>query len=375
MGAQDTGAKQVTPRKRSVVSCTQVTPKKTKTTSTVKTPVKLYSREIQVKPLSEDKCVGHRFGTADQSTQLALAPVSIEMISDNDRILRKYTGMDSYSIFLAVHKYMTNTCGCSNDFYKDIGNPSKVFTSISTENQMLLCLYKLRMDPPEHKIAQEMGVSIGLVSTIFKFWVRLMFRKFKIINTNAPLQQLRKIMPLEVKQVYPNLREIYDATEIQTQKPTDPLAQKQLWSNYKHSHTVKIQVGCDASGTITSLSDTYGGSISDKDLFVKSKVTGHLEPGEAIMVDKGYLIQDELQGTGVQLLRPPYLKAGTQFEEHDLTHGRTIARHRGVIENVNSRIKCFKILSHKLPVNVLPLANEIVFICSFLTTLDPPFRR
>ena len=31
------------------------------------------------------------------------------------------------------------------------------------------------------------------------------------------------------------------------------------------------------------------------------------QPGEGIMVDKGYLINDLLQGTGVELMRPPFL--------------------------------------------------------------------
>jgi hypothetical protein len=182
-------------------------------------------------------------------------------------------------------------------------------------------------------------------------------------------------MPEDVKRDYSNLREIYDCTEMKTQKSSDPIAQRQLWSSYKHCHTVKVLVGCDASGVATSVSDVYGGSISDKQIFINSKVKDKLDRGDAIMVDKGFLIQDVLQGTGVEMLRPPFLKASTQLEDDDRTQGMKIARHRGVIENVNSKIKCFKILSHTIPVTLLSLINEIIFICTFLTTLDPPFRK
>ena len=93
------------------------------------------------------------------------------------------------------------------------------------------------------------------------------------------------------------------------------------------------------------------------------------------MVDKGYLINDLLQGTGVQLQRPPFLAKNCQFSEEQKAEGRKIARHRGVVENVNSKIKAFKILSQKIPIVMLPIINEIVFVCSFLTTFDKPFRR
>lgn len=111
-------------------------------------------------------------------------------------------------------------------------------------------------------------------------------------------------MTKQVKEKWPTLREIYDGTECKTQKPSDPLTQKQLWSNYKPDHTVKIQIGCTSTGAIASISDTYGGSISDKEL--KSGVMEHLNRDECIMVDKGFLIADVMQGSGVGLIRPPF---------------------------------------------------------------------
>ena len=121
-------------------------------------------------------------------------------------------------------------------------------------------------------------------------------------------------MTENVKQKWPNLREIYDGTEFKTQKPSDPFTQRQLWSNYKHDNSVKVQIGCDSTGAITSISDTFDGSVSDKELFVKSGVMEHIKEGEAIMVDKGFLILDLLQGTGIELIRPPFLATESQFE-------------------------------------------------------------
>ena len=93
------------------------------------------------------------------------------------------------------------------------------------------------------------------------------------------------------------------------------------------------------------------------------------------MVDKGYLIQDVLQGREIELLRPPFLKTGEQFGEEERDTCRKIARHRIVIENVNARVKTFKVLSHKVPTTLLPLMNEIVYTCCVLANFNEPMRK
>ena len=53
-----------------------------------------------------------------------------------------------------------------------------------------------------------------------------MYRKFKLLDINATLPQVQAHMPRNVKEMCLNLREIYDATEVKTQKSKDPVAQR-----------------------------------------------------------------------------------------------------------------------------------------------------
>ena len=69
---------------------------------------------------------------------------------------------------------------------------------------------------------------------------------------------------------------MYDATEIETQKSKDRVAQR---FTCKQHYSVTVQIGCDPAGNITSVSDAYGGSISDKDLFSRSGVVNKLQEG------------------------------------------------------------------------------------------------
>lgn len=235
-------------------------------------------------------------------------------------------------------------------------------------------MYKLWQNPIDRKVAQDFGVSSPTVSRLFHFWNERMFRKFKILNLRPSMEQLQEHMTTFVKGKWPNLREIYDGTEIKCQKPSDPFTQRQRWSNYKHDNTVKVQIGCTSTGVITSVSDTYGGAVSDKELFIRSGVMEHLNQQEAIMVDKGFLIHDILQGSGVELVRPPFLSSKSQFEMEQRDTGREIAKARTVVENVNSRLKNFSILSKRVNVRYLPLINEIIFNCSCLSNFKPPMR-
>ena len=93
------------------------------------------------------------------------------------------------------------------------------------------------------------------------------------------------------------------------------------------------------------------------------------------MVDKGYLVHDFLQGKEVELLRPPFLQSGQQFQEEERDLGRSIARHRIVIENVNARVKTYRILAQKVPITFLPQINEIVYVCAILSNFNRPMRR
>ena len=311
------------PQKRKKTTYTQVTPKKIKSKGTITTTHNI-AKSTQTHPKTSERSVSAKPDTCSMSTQISLAPLSIELIQHSYKEMRKHTGIDSFKLFSILHTYLTAPCDdpeCHLDCHKK--DPKTTFPFMpQTENQLLLTLFKLRCNHPEQQIAKQMHTSVGSVSQIFNFWIKLMYRKFKIMNISSPLQQLQPTMPQEVRETFPNCREIFDATEIYTQKPTDPITQKLLWSNYKHHHTVKVQIGCSASGVVSSISDTYGGGTCDKQLFQKSAVVNHLSPGDGIMVDKGYLINDLLQGTGIELMRPPFLPSGTQFSAEERDEGQ-----------------------------------------------------
>lgn len=132
-------------------------------------------------------------------------------------------------------------------------------------------------------------------------------------------------MPEVFKKEYPNTRIIIDATEFFIERPSSLLNQSCTFSNYKNRNTVKVLIGITPSGAISYVSQTYEGSISDRRLVELSGLLQLLEPGDEIMADKGFLIQDLLAPLGVRLNVPPLLESKKQMAIDDVVVTKKIA--------------------------------------------------
>ena len=74
---------------------------------------------------------------------------------------------------------------------------------------------------------------------------------------------LRLTMPSSFRKFFHKCALIIDCSEIFMERPSDLLARAQVWSNYKHHSTVKFLFGITPQGTISFISKSFGGRISD----------------------------------------------------------------------------------------------------------------
>ncbi|CAG5047747.1 unnamed protein product [Parnassius apollo] len=123
-----------------------------------------------------------------------------------------------------------------------------------------------------------------------------------------------------------------------------------------------------ASGCVTFVSDAYGGSTSDRELFEKCGLIDKLEPNDIIFSDRGFNVQDLVCHKDVTVNVPEFLKnTDGQFETSQLTRSKNISSERIQVERVIGLAKTFKILSGKLDSKLVPLADRIIFVCFMLT--------
>ena len=73
-------------------------------------------------------------------------------------------------------------------------------------------------------------------------------------------ENLCKTMPMCFKYAFGNkVTVIIDCFEVFIEKPTNLLARAQTFSSYKHHNTIKILIGITPQGSISFVSEAWGG--------------------------------------------------------------------------------------------------------------------
>ena len=87
---------------------------------------------------------------------------------------------------------------------------------------------------------------------------------------------------------------IIDCFEVFMGKPSNLLARAQTLSNYKHHDTIKILIGITPQGSISFVSETWGGSTSTKVLTENSEFLDKLVPGDVVMAERGFTVAERV---------------------------------------------------------------------------------
>ena len=90
-------------------------------------------------------------------------------------------------------------------------------------------------------------------------------------------------------------------------QPKTPEIQQMTFSNHENNNTYKGLIGISPDGVVIFISSLYPGSISDKELTCKCGILDLLEPGDSVMGDRGFDIEENLILRGIHLNIPPFL--------------------------------------------------------------------
>ncbi|GFT82401.1 uncharacterized protein NPIL_239561 [Nephila pilipes] len=132
-------------------------------------------------------------------------------------------------------------------------------------------------------------------------------------------------------------------------------------------------IGITPNGAKNFISTLYCGSISDKQLFLKSKLMDRLEPNDVVMADKGFLIAEELESIGCKLQCPIFLKDKIQFDRAEMVSNSQLSNMRVTVERAISRVRQYKYFEGALPYKCLLHVDKVFFtacvLCNFHTPL------
>lgn len=92
------------------------------------------------------------------------------------------------------------------------------------------------------------------------------------------------------------------------------------------------------------ISKAFSGRARYKFIVENSGFLNYLLPGDEIMADRGFTINELLFSLRVKLNIPAFTKGQDQLSEDDVTETRRIVRVRIHVERAIRRLKVFKIL-------------------------------
>lgn len=301
---------------------------------------------------------------------------TVDRFKHNKYHFKFYTGFESYELFKAVLDFL-NPDAQSLKYWgsvtKDTTSNNKLGRSrtLSPEDEFFITLVRLRVGLPILDLAIRINMSESNVSRILITWFDFLHIKLRSLPIWATKETVQKTMPKCFKELYPKTRVIIDCTEIFTQMPTSYRSQSATFSNYKHHNTAKALVGIAPSGSVTFVSNVYAGRSSDKQITRHCGIVDLLEPGDDLMADRGFEIEDLLP-TGTTLNIPPFLEGAPQLTLEKEVQTRRIASVRVHVERAIERVKNYRILQQTYQLSMAADLNKIWIICCYLVNFLPP---
>ncbi len=299
-----------------------------------------------------------------QSLTSAL-PFSEEVLECDDERVKFYTGLPKYKILKAVFDMVVVT--------------SAVPTKLTPFQEFMLTIIKLRLNSPYKDLAYRFGISVATVSRIFSKWLTMMDTVLQHLIIWPSRESLWKTMPQSfIDSFGKDVTVIIDCFEVFIERPSNLLARAITWSSYKHHNTVKILLGITPQGTVSFVSEAWGGRVSDKLLTESCGILKHLLPGDVVLADRGFNISDDVAMMQAKLHLPAFTRGKKQLNAMEVESTRSIANVRIHVERVIGVVRQkYRILTGTLPLEYVvrkrdeqaPYIDKIVRVCCALCNI------
>ena len=302
----------------------------------------------------------------------------INIIRENNKMTKFYTGLHTWSLFMTIFKL------CEPAAAK-LSKQSLNQCKLTLQEQFLLTLMRLRLNLNFEDLGYRFGIHQSTVTRYFSKWIDVMYVR---LSTNFMVwparDELRLTMPMFFRKHFRRCVVIIDCFEVTCQRFTDLLDRCSTYSNYKSRPTAKFLIGITPQGTISYISQAYGGRSSDVFITEDSKhiavvasdknIISNLLPGDQVLADRGFLIAEAVALMMAELVTPAFRGTRSQLTQFEVETSRRISNVRIHVERVIGQLKrTFTILEGTLTIDELrsdddglAFIDKIAFVCCCL---------
>ena len=287
--------------------------------------------------------------------KLKARTLGFSYINKSDELMDFFTGVTSVQLFLwivDIVKYNIKKCSAN----------------LSIEDHILIGFMKLRLGLLNNDIALRYGIKSTMVSKIYRKWLPRIASSLKGLVWPSRAE-VRLNMLQAFKKHYRDCVCIIDCSEVFIERPENLTARAQTWSNYKENNTLKYLIGISPVGAVTFLSVGWGGRISDKQITIESGFLKKVLPGDCILADRGFSIEDELNRVEAYLKIPKFTKGKSQLPAKDVYDSRKLSNVRIHVERVIGQLKKFRLLQNTIPISQVDLFDNAMIVSSALVNL------
>ena len=129
-----------------------------------------------------------------------------------------------------------------------------------------MVLMKLRLNMPFKDHAYRFkNISVSSISRTFSAWMIAMDIRLSPLILWPEREALWATMCLSFQYSFgKKITVVIDCFEVFIDRPSNLLARAQTFSSFKHHNTIKVLIGISPQGTITFITEAWGGRTSDK---------------------------------------------------------------------------------------------------------------
>ena len=291
-----------------------------------------------------------------------IVEMSMNSFESDNKKMKFYTGIESFGALKAIFNLIQPSI-------KD--HP---LSHLSKFSQFVMVIMKLRLNLSNEDLGYRFGVS---QSTVSKYWTKMidiMYTRLKPLIKWPEREELWRTMPLAFKKHFSKCVCIIDCFELFCERPSDLMARAQTYSQYKHHNTVKFLIGISPQGVISYVSKGWGGRASDKYITENCGILNHILPGDQILADRGFTVQESVGFYCAEIKIPPFTRGKKQLSRIEVDTARQLSRVRIHVERVIGLLRNkYTILQSILPIKMImcndgedSIIDKIVIICSAL---------